>query len=471
MTESEIAKYIITNKDAYEVMASRPFTVQRVGIVGTFCRHTLGISSLCVPLPDGKDSIYIEKNAHKKYKSFINKLLQGDNFKKHLANYKTLGKKLLESSRKAKHVKLDRKSLLTCYKSWDKNLTAFSVYFISPYIIEDDLYHRFASKVKNVDLIAGISGPTQLFGYQKFQLELLAMGEKINYDKLVKKYAWLNEYSLKEKLMDKSDVNKRKKEITKRDLKKAILSYRSTISENKHHYQEAIKKLDGKDKLMAEIIHEYVNIRTDRIEIYNQGLTAMRSFFKRLALLVQKEFPWFSYYDAVNLTNQEIIAYLEKGILPTQELLEKRINRKTIIFSPASKKGVHEFFIYKPELVKKVIAKYLEVESAVKEIKGVAVSSGLARGRVRLIMGAQDFKKFKTGEILVAHYTSPSFMMVMKKAAAIITNEGGITSHAAIVSRELKKPCVVGAKIATKVLHNGDMVEVDADKGIIKRVK
>jgi pyruvate,water dikinase len=75
------------------------------------------------------------------------------------------------------------------------------------------------------------------------------------------------------------------------------------------------------------------------------------------------------------------------------------------------------------------------------------------------------------GDIMVAHTTFPSLVPAMKKASAIITDDGGITCHAAIVSRELKTPCVVGTKIATKVLHDGDLVEVDASLGTIKIVK
>ncbi len=64
--------------------------------------------------------------------------------------------------------------------------------------------------------------------------------------------------------------------------------------------------------------------------------------------------------------------------------------------------------------------------------------------------------------------TEPSYLSVMKKAAAFVTDEGGILCHAAIVARELKKPCVTGTKIATKVLKDGDRIEVDADRGIIR---
>ena len=75
------------------------------------------------------------------------------------------------------------------------------------------------------------------------------------------------------------------------------------------------------------------------------------------------------------------------------------------------------------------------------------------------------------GDILVAPMTSPDFIVAMRQASAIITDEGGMTSHAAIVSRELGINCIVGTKIATKVLKDGDLVEVDADQGTVKIIK
>ena len=67
--------------------------------------------------------------------------------------------------------------------------------------------------------------------------------------------------------------------------------------------------------------------------------------------------------------------------------------------------------------------------------------------------------------------TRPEFLPLMSKASAFITDEGGITCHAAIVAREMKKPCIIGTKIGTKALKDGDMIEVDADKGVVKIIK
>ena len=75
------------------------------------------------------------------------------------------------------------------------------------------------------------------------------------------------------------------------------------------------------------------------------------------------------------------------------------------------------------------------------------------------------------GDVLLAVMTRPVYVPAMRKASAIVTNEGGVTCHAAIVSRELGIPCVIGTKIATKVFKDGDLIEVDADKGLAKKVK
>ncbi len=76
---------------------------------------------------------------------------------------------------------------------------------------------------------------------------------------------------------------------------------------------------------------------------------------------------------------------------------------------------------------------------------------------------------FQDGDVLVCKMTTPEYVPLMKRAAAIITDEGGILSHAAIIAREMKIPTVIGTKSATKVFKDGDEVEVDADVGIVRK--
>jgi len=105
------------------------------------------------------------------------------------------------------------------------------------------------------------------------------------------------------------------------------------------------------------------------------------------------------------------------------------------------------------------------------KIYGQVGNKGCARGEVMVVINPRIKSKFKKGQVLVTGMTTPDFIPLMKNARAVITDEGGITCHAAIVSRELNLPCVVGTKNATKILKNGDIVEVDANNGIIKILK
>lgn len=105
------------------------------------------------------------------------------------------------------------------------------------------------------------------------------------------------------------------------------------------------------------------------------------------------------------------------------------------------------------------------------EFWGTSACAGKISGKVKIVNLPQEMTKMEYGDILVSTATTPSIVPAMKRAAAILTDEGGLTCHAAIVSRELNIPCVVGLKIITRALKDGDMVEVDADKGIVKIIK
>ncbi len=105
--------------------------------------------------------------------------------------------------------------------------------------------------------------------------------------------------------------------------------------------------------------------------------------------------------------------------------------------------------------------------SSSSSIKGMIASKGRAIGIVKVINKVSEFNTFHKGDILVSAMTRPEFLPIMEKAAAIITDEGGITSHAAIVSRELGIPCIIGTQTATRVLKTGQKVEVDAVRGVV----
>lgn len=109
----------------------------------------------------------------------------------------------------------------------------------------------------------------------------------------------------------------------------------------------------------------------------------------------------------------------------------------------------------------------------VSELKGTAARSGKVTGRVYILKvndpeATRSFRESFTEGVLVTSMTQPNVVDVARRASAIITNEGGMLCHAAIISREFGIPCVVGTHIATQVLHDGDLVEVDADNGVVR---
>ncbi|EKE20286.1 MAG: hypothetical protein ACD_8C00026G0002 [uncultured bacterium] len=98
-------------------------------------------------------------------------------------------------------------------------------------------------------------------------------------------------------------------------------------------------------------------------------------------------------------------------------------------------------------------------------LSGIAASIGVGTGKVRIVKSSADTSSFLDGDVLVTRLTNPTMIMMMSKASAIVTDVGGLTSHPAIVSREMGTPCVVSTKNATTVLKNGMTVKVDGTHG------
>lgn len=166
---------------------------------------------------------------------------------------------------------------------------------------------------------------------------------------------------------------------------------------------------------------------------------------------------------------REIIA-----VASGQKVNKKQVaNRRNYYALWLDNKKINEYYGASARILIKNFLQH-QKETNVQEARGLVVSRGKkpVRGRVRIIRNAfDDAEKMNPGDILVATMTSPEFIMLMKRASAIITDAGGMTSHAAIVSRELGIPCIVGTKIATQIFKDGDLVEVDVENGIVKKIR
>jgi len=167
-----------------------------------------------------------------------------------------------------------------------------------------------------------------------------------------------------------------------------------------------------------------------------------------------------------------------------ERLLKKSYSKKQIIKLEKKLKKRQNYFLLAGGKIKQTSLKtYLKkqgwglteykAKSKVDIIKGKAAykTTEPVRGKLKIVENKEKLSKIKKGDIIVAPMTTPEYAPVFKKIKAIITDEGGITSHAAIAAREFKIPCIIGTKIATKVLKDGYFIELDTNKALIKILK
>ena len=177
------------------------------------------------------------------------------------------------------------------------------------------------------------------------------------------------------------------------------------------------------------------------------------------------------------ITNEEAIK-LAKWCLQIEKYFSKKHNHYQPMDIEWAKDGkTGELFIVqaRPETVhsgedKNVLKEYKLQKTGKVLVNGIAVGSKIGVGKVRILRSAKNISSFKKGEVLVTEITDPDWEPIMKIASAIVTDKGGRTSHAAIVSRELGIPCIVGSNNATKVLKNGQEVTVDSSSGQVGNV-
>ncbi len=269
--------------------------------------------------------------------------------------------------------------------------------------------------------------------------------------KHVRHYEWImSRYGQEIAYTEKEAKNK----LKKIDARKYFLELKAQKDEIRKVIKETKKLLGEKNAFLVDFMQFLVFYRTQRTDIIYQ---AGYLFIPRLKELAREN----------GLTYEQILHCSQKEILeglPSTKIINARIKDHVTLMED----GKMKFLVgEEAERIKEIFVD--EVDSDV--IGGKVAYKGKIQGRVRLVFTTSDFKKIKEGDILVSSMTTPNMLVLMKKAAAIITDEGGITCHAAIISRELKKPCIIGTKSATQILKDGDLVEVDANSGMVKILK
>lgn len=259
-------------------------------------------------------------------------------------------------------------------------------------------------------------------------------------------------------------------------------------------YVKEIVKLVGTNADIAQILKDEQEVWKENIKKRDHLLKKLnikgdiKIIFQEFAdFMITKVYRRYAQIYAIykmEFVQREITKRLGISLKQARFMLPQEV-KKALLYQDIDAKELYErtkmcvYLMAKNEDViitgpqaEKMAEEMLNVEiDQVDEFFGQTGCVGKAKGIVKIITRPEDMGKMNKGDILVSIATDPDIVPAMKKAAAIITELGGITSHAAIVARELNIPCVIGTKIAAKVLKDGDLVEVDANKGLVKILK
>jgi len=276
------------------------------------------------------------------------------------------------------------------------------------------------------------------------------------------RYGWLSIRYFLGQAWTKNDVLNRLRGVDRNLAKHELQNKLSHRRERELLIKEAVNRLSVKDKKIVQQIRQLVYLRTQRGDFFNETAYYVRPLLDRIAAELN-----VSYLDLLNLPAKEMALAL-RGKIDYLEIISKR-QKNFLIYHDFGRSEV---------LAGGEVVSYLNSHPFLKikvdnvtRFAGQVGYKGRVEGAVKIVKTNQDIKKVNKGDILVTNMTTANFLPALEKAAAFITDEGGITCHAAIIAREMKKPCIIGTKIATKVLKDGMIVEVDADRGVVKIIK
>jgi phosphoenolpyruvate synthase/pyruvate phosphate dikinase len=297
----------------------------------------------------------------------------------------------------------------------------------------------------------------------------LKIKDNINIDKLLKvhkyKYQWLSCYNFDEAEFSPEDFKKRLEvlqEFSHLELIKKTKGIVEKLKSDETEFQRVVIELDLSKELFnkVKLLREFVFLRTYRIEMNSQSNFYLQPFLREIS-----ERGNISIRQLAMMLSNEIKSMLLNGKVPDSINFNDR--EEYAVFWLDNAKYHHAFGNKAKGFISKQIVD-VKRDNQVSTVHGTTASLGKTiTGKVRLL-NKNNMSEFKRGEILVTTMTSPEFVPAMHKAVAIVTDEGGVTCHAAIVSREFNIPCIVGTGNATKVFVDGDYIEVNSKLGTAK---
>lgn len=295
----------------------------------------------------------------------------------------------------------------------------------------------------------------------------LASGKEINQklENHAKKWFWVHNNYARAIVLDTEYFLKRVEEHAKEglDIKRKIDNFQKQYEHAKKEKLKIIEKAG-----LCEDLKSLIQLSDEHVYWQDMRKKANLIADHYLEFFV-KEISNRKKIDVEDLkaTNAYELIGLLKGKKIDRDKLKQRKKMCCMIFTP--EKSL--LFDYeKAAMIDREIKEKYSIND-VKDLYGTVANMGKITAKARLVSGPKDFDKLKQGEILITSMTRPEFIPIMRRAAGVVTDEGGLTCHAAIVSREFNIPCIVGTKIAMKVFKDGDLVELNANHGVVRKIK
>ncbi|PIN86685.1 hypothetical protein COV19_03575 [Candidatus Woesearchaeota archaeon CG10_big_fil_rev_8_21_14_0_10_44_13] len=367
------------------------------------------------------------------------------------------------------------------YGMWGPGMLAEPVNFGAEKMLKEEI-EKITPQEKLNDALVILCAPTKPSFYAREESDLLKITKDLRKDKKdilegkydfrkdrriaghVKEYFWiLNNYYETRYLGWKYFGG-----IIKKWLEEGI-DEDNKIKEIQEHVKESAKKKGEMIKelklsryvvKLSDIIDEFMLFQDERKKYNLKGMHYLDILIAELGRRVG-----IGMQDMKYLLPEEIFVLFEK-----QEEFKSIINQRKDVCVIEYENGKYNVLDRKKS--GEAYDWLFEVEiTDMNKVEGIIANKGYAKGKACLMLSVRELPRMKKGDILVTTMTAPDFVVAMKKASAIVTDQGGLTSHAAIVSRELKIPCITGTKIATQAIKDGSMIEVDANEGVIRIIK
>lgn len=285
------------------------------------------------------------------------------------------------------------------------------------------------------------------------------------FDVLVSDFSWFHMEYMREPFTRGEYVNYILERISKNNVSEEEDSKerRKKIIESQNKWFDDRKGNPNIEKFKKIVFgfQEFAYILDHSKVVTVHGIYISQPFFREVARRLGVDLQ-----DMLFLSLLEVVDLLNDNKKADMDLINQRKKCRVVLLEKGTIK------VYEGEKAEKIAKELLPENNTptVKEIKGIIGYPGIVRGVVRVISSIKDKNKFKKGDILVTHDGTAELTIFLRDASAIVTDEGGMICHTTIVAREMKTPCVVGTRSATKIFKDGDIIEVDANNGVVKLV-